>query len=80
MGDAWRFSTVAEFANPLFQDHLVIRLDPRKYNSNVTLSRGVGAENVLPLVVILILSLVPAGSDLLAATPQPYKLKSVARP
>ena len=26
------------------------------------------AENVLPLVVILILSLVPAGSDLLAAT------------
>src|SRR6266404_2099785 len=31
------------------------------------------AENVLPLVVILILSFVPAGRDLLAATPHPHR-------
>src|SRR5712672_360817 len=36
------FSAVAEFANPLFQNHLVARLDPRKHNSNVTRSRRVG--------------------------------------
>ena len=35
-------SAVADFANPLFQKHLVAGLDPRKHNSNVTLSRGVG--------------------------------------
>jgi len=36
------FSAVADFANLLFQKHLVAGLDPRKHNSNVTLSRGVG--------------------------------------
>src|SRR6267154_1464241 len=35
-------SAVAEFTNPLFQDHLVIRLDPRKNNSNVTVPSGIG--------------------------------------
>ena len=33
---------VAQLTNPLFQNHLVIWLDPRKDNSHVTVSRGIG--------------------------------------
>jgi hypothetical protein len=76
-------SAVAEFANPCFQNHLVTWIDPRKYNSHVAVSRGIGdladSRERPTFVVILILSLVPAANDLLLATPHPYKLKSVAR-
>jgi len=35
-------STVAEFTNPLFQNHLVVSLDPRKNYSHISASRGIG--------------------------------------
>ena len=35
-------SAVAQFTNPLFQNHLVVRLDPRKNDSHITFSRGIG--------------------------------------
>jgi hypothetical protein len=34
-------SAVAEFTNPLFQNHLIVPLDPRKNNSHVTVCRSI---------------------------------------
>jgi hypothetical protein len=33
--------TVAQLTNPLFQDHLVVSLDPRKDDSHVTVCRSI---------------------------------------